>query len=91
MKATEVLDFKVEEVNGNDVWTWSIYGNIKPGHLIECTDGEKERFFLIFSEEIDYESMELLVEEITESEFDSYVKKYKYEIFRAECFNLFDN
>lgn len=88
---TEVLEFAVEEVNGNGLWTWSVYGNIKPGQLIECTDGENERYFIIFSEEIDYESMELMVEELTKSEFNSYANKYKYEIYRAECFNLFDN
>lgn len=91
MKATEVLDFKVEEVNGNDVWTWSIYGNIKPGELIVCTDGENDRYFYIFSEEIDLATKELMVEELTKNEFDNHVTKYNHEVFEAECFNLMNN
>ena len=78
-KKNRGLQFTIEDVNLNYLGEWKFMKTPKTSGLVEGIVNSIQKYYIIYSEEIE-PNENLIVEELTEKEFNHYKKKYRYAV-----------
>lgn len=79
----DVIQLSVEDVNGNYVGQWDFATMPKPSELVEGSLNDVGKYYFIYSEEIELDEV-LMVEELTEKEFNDFMKTNKYNSYSID-------